>query len=582
MRLNNLFTIFALLFLLGFTHLQADVPYSVDFQGLTDQPLLEKLRSVSDLVQLIDQPPPTQAALQRRANSDIDKMLTVLKSEGYYDGQVEMAINPGEAEVVINLGQRYTIGLYEIFPENLRDSLQLKKIGIKSGKPAIASSVIEARENVLKILAKEGYPLAEIIEEKIIVDKEAKTLSVRLEIERGLQMQFGAITINGLNKVKEEYVLHRIQWDKDQLFDPDLITSTKTKLEKTGLFTSVQINFGIPESGSNQLPVIVELQESKHRSISLGVGYSNFRGFGVFGEWENRNFRNMGERVYSNAVIRQRYQKGKLSYRKPDFLVLDQDLVTTLEFTHDKNNNFNEHSLSLSGIFEQTYNDQFFYSYGVELEQLLVTKSLNDQTQTLFRLPLVFEYDTTDDLLDPHRGVYLRTAITPNTNIPDVNLAYVKQITMFSGYHSFNKSNRLVLAGRTYFGTIWGAKRVDIPPPDRFYGGTESLLRGYAYLTVSPLDKDDNPLGGRSIFVVNGELRYRFQNNLGLAAFTDIGNVFGDGIPSLDTTILKSVGFGGRYHTPIGPIRLDIAFPLNRRKGIDNSYQIYLNVGQTF
>src|SRR5262249_18262594 len=135
-----------------------------------------------------------------------------------------------------------------------------------------------------------------------------------------------------------------------------------------------------------------------------------------------------------------------------------------------------------------------------------------------------------------------------------------------------------------------------IPPPERFFAGSDGLLRGYRYLTVSPLNKEREPIGGRSMLIGAFELRWRLTKKWGLVGFYDIGNVYSQSVPDLSRKQLQSVGVGIRYHTLVGPIRLDVAFPLDRRHDIkirdkhsgghhhthDPTYQIYFSIGQSF
>ena len=144
-----------------------------------------------------------------------------------------------------------------------------------------------------------------------------------------------------------------------------------------------------------------------------------------------------------------------------------------------------------------------------------------------------------------------------------------------------SQDNRHIFAAKLTLGTILGASQHEIPPPERFYAGSESTLRGYRYLTVSPLGHHEKPLGGRSMFIYSLEFRSRIGENLGLVFFYDIGNVYRKALPEFRERMRQSAGVGIRYYTPIGPLRLDIAVPLNKRH-IDNSLEAYFSIGQSF
>ena len=100
-------------------------------------------------------------------------------------------------------------------------------------------------------------------------------------------------------------------------------------------------------------------------------------------------------------------------------------------------------------------------------------------------------------------------------------------------------------------------------------------------MTVSPLHHHE-PTGGRSMMIYSLEARLRATETFGWVLFYDFGNVYANYLPRFDKKILQSIGIGIRYNTPVGPLRLDFAVPLYRRRHIDESFQIYLSIGQAF
>jgi translocation and assembly module TamA len=116
---------------------------------------------------------------------------------------------------------------------------------------------------------------------------------------------------------------------------------------------------------------------------------------------------------------------------------------------------------------------------------------------------------------------------------------------------------------------------------ERFRAGGANSVRGYAtdmLGEVDPLTKE--PLGGEAVLVLNQELRFAGPRNIGAAVFYDAGNVF-DRIKDFSLSLQHSVGFGLRYGSAIGLVRLDVAFPLNRRPN-DRGYQLWFGLGQAF
>ncbi len=106
-------------------------------------------------------------------------------------------------------------------------------------------------------------------------------------------------------------------------------------------------------------------------------------------------------------------------------------------------------------------------------------------------------------------------------------------------------------------------------------------MRGYGYRLLGPTDSEGKPIGGRSVLDGGGEFRFPILHNLGGAIFAEAGGVDETGLFTFKDAIRESIGAGIRYATVVGPIRVDAAFPLERRQ-IDKPFQIYVGLGQAF
>ena len=199
----------------------------------------------------------------------------------------------------------------------------------------------------------------------------------------------------------------------------------------------------------------------------------------------------------------------------------------------------------------------------------------------LFSIPLNLDWDRSNDILDPVRGGRLNVNLAPYYDVLDSDPHFLKGYLKYSHYYQIFSRPSFILAVRGGLGTISGANRADIPADLRFYTGGGGSIRGFAYQTVGPLE-NDKPLGGKSLLNISSEIRARLTESYGLVFFLDGGNVSQTALPDFEGKIRWGTGMGFRYYTPIGPLRIDIGFPLNRRKAIDDSFQIYLSLGQAF
>jgi translocation and assembly module TamA len=131
-------------------------------------------------------------------------------------------------------------------------------------------------------------------------------------------------------------------------------------------------------------------------------------------------------------------------------------------------------------------------------------------------------------------------------------------------------------------GSYLNSKTVDLPAGKRFYAGGGGSVRGYRLYYAGPLNARGQPAGGRSLLGFGSEFRVKVTDSIGIVPFFEGANVASTPTPRLDQRLFYGAGLGFRYYTPIGPIRADLAIPLERRKGVDDAYQIYLSLGQAF
>jgi translocation and assembly module TamA len=141
--------------------------------------------------------------------------------------------------------------------------------------------------------------------------------------------------------------------------------------------------------------------------------------------------------------------------------------------------------------------------------------------------------------------------------------------------------DRVVLAAKLSAGMLVGAGDLEaIPATRRFFAGGGGSVRGYAYQEISPLDASGDATGGRAYALGSFEARVNVTETIGIVPFLDIGSVTAANYPDF-SDIRMGAGIGLRYLTPFGPLRLDVAMPLDPYDG-GSKYGIYAGIGQSF
>jgi translocation and assembly module TamA len=567
--------------------------YDVQFVGLDHSLCLKAVKNGSDLTTLQARPPASINGLRYRIESDIPELIKILHAFAFYDASISYNIQAeGDYAFVtmfIHAGIPYKLATYTIVHDDCNETAEIKgcfinpnQLGLTLGKdPAWSTSIVNAELQLLTELSRCGYPLASIDKRKVEVNVVKKEVEVAVCVQEGPFAKFGPSLLFGLKGIKPHYIERRIAWQEGDVYDSDFITETQKQLLKTNLFSSVYISHANKLDEMGGLPMQIRFTESKHSQFSVGGYWATIEGPGATVAWTNRNIRGMGEELSLDADFSKKYIAGKLTYKKPDFLVLDQSYRFTAQLAHEKVYPFLAFSYRLANIIERKFNAQITASVGLKVEHIQVEQSATNGTYFLSGLPLYIKYDRANSDLDPTQGYTFFYSATPYQSLSYKNEHFIKQRLTSTMYIPLTATRKFILALRAQLGSIAGAKIIDIPLPKLFLGGTEDDLRGYRYMSVSPVKEGTTqPLGGRSAIFTSAELRMRFWN-IGIVPFADFGTVTTSVLPTLKTKWYKSVGLGLRYYAFFGPIRLDVGIPLNKRS-FDPKFQVYASVGQTF
>jgi translocation and assembly module TamA len=575
----------------------ADVAYKaeIELKGLEDKKLLETLKAASQLVQLEDKPPPSNAALRRRAEDDVPRLKEVMQAAGYWTPTITYALDVGnEAEpkgkakvtVTIDPGPLFTLATVTVRtptgePPPLLDKLGPGGIGLEIGGPAASAPIVAAEQRIVDEYGRNARPFAKVADRKAVIDLATHTMAVTYTVDPGPAVRFGPFAIQGLNRVDGNFAARRIAWKLGAPYDSRAVETTRQDLVKPGLFSAVRISHADAPDAEGEVPMTVDLTEGAPRSIGAGVAYNTNLGLGAQAFWQHRNLFGAGENLRVTAGAAQKQLGLALAFRKPDFVDRNQDFLTNAALLRQNTDAFDSLREQVFVGIERPLLPSLTADFGLSLEHARVTRSvIADEDYTLFGVPFYIRHDTTDDLLDPTIGGRQTLTLIPYHSLSGPNLNFLSSRIEERHYQRLDGTGRVVLAGFAALGSIVGASRDELPADKRLYAGGAGSVRGYAYQRAGPLGAGDIPLGGASSVELGLELRYRITETIGIAPFVEGGNVYNSNFPD-STNLLFGGGIGFRYYTVIGPIRLDLATPFQRRSG-DNVIQFYISIGQAF
>lgn len=570
--------------------------YEVRIAGVTGS-LKTLLERVSTLRREVEGSPRSHGALQSRIDEDLKTLTRVLRSEGYYDSRISYSLDPAQSPLRVTLnvlpGPRYMIGDIRIDitdsspPGDVMDSLQ-SAMALEAGAPLKASEVITAEGRVLTALTRSGYPEAGTGARLVAIDHETRSAELVYRFTAGPRLVYGVTVYSGAESVNRGYLDKLKTWTEGEVVDQAQLDAFRRRLMQTRLMNAVRIEVApSPDrsqaAGDEAAPaeILITLTEAPMRTISVGAGFSTTEGIGADVSWEHRNLLGAHERLTLTATGSELEQSLRADFYKPHFRRPDQALTGSLRTVRQDTDAFD--SLELGGGVGLDRRLSERWSLGVSLDASIseVDDADGERTFLIGRLPVAANYDSRDNILDPTEGWFLRLATTPSLAEQDGAFFFLRNEGEMRSYQKLDDRGRIILAERVSAGSIIGADRARLPASRRFFSGGGGSVRSFGFQKAGPLDAAGDPLGGRSLFETSLELRWRVTETIGIVPFLEGGRVWEDKTPQF-SDIRWGAGLGLRYHTSFAPIRVDIAFPINRRPGIDDRVQIYISLGQSF
>jgi len=572
----------------------AGIAYDVEIAGVEGE-LGDFFRQLSVLVQQRASPPRSYGALRSRIDEDIATFRRVLRSRGYYDAditqRVDTAADPIQVEMRVFAGPQYTLETIDIafigpVPEpEIVDALRMR-LGLSPGDAAVAGDILAAEATLMAQLPQLGHPLAVKGERRVVVAHARRAVQAIYRIDAGPAVRFGPVRYEGAEEVERSYLERLRPWEGGDVFDRRKLERFRRELVSTRLFSQVRIDFAEPEEslrraeGPISPEILIDLRIAPLRTISIGAGFSTSEGIGAEVSWEHRNLFGADERLTLTARGASIEQSLTAAFRKPNFRRRGQVLTAGTGFVREDTDAFDSIEYNASLGFERELSDIWRLTANTELVATEIDDREGERTFLIGSLAMGIGRDTRNDILDPTHGSYLRLSATPHLAEQNNVFTFFKNEFEASAYQRLDADADVVLAERVKLGSISGARRQRLPASRRFFSGGGGSNRGFDFQEAGPLDADGDPIGGRSIFEATLETRIRVARNFGVVPFVDVSRVWEDQLPQFDN-LRWGTGIGFRYFTGFAPIRVDIAFPVNKRS-TDDSVQFFISLGQSF
>ena len=551
--------------------------------------------------------------------------------------------------ISVKEGARFVVGQVTIAGnKGLPTDRLMAKVVVKTGTPFYGPEVIQSREAIRDEYLNAGYETVKVTTappKTTLTSPAQGTADVTFTVDEGPQTIVDQVFISGNLRTKSEVITRELRFRTGRPLGLDDLTETRRRLASLGLFRRIQI-VAVSHGDPSLSDVVINVEEGPQNTIGYGGGVEvdRIRRLDQTGtakdvyEFAPRGFFEIGRRnlggtnrsvdLYSRISLRPSNDPNGSTqfgfteyrvvgtYREPRAFKDYGDLTATAAVEQGVRTGFNFArkgvNAELTNRLSPRIRGSVRYSFGTTRVFDLTPSLINvDQTQIDRAFPQVrlstfsgaLSRDTRIDLVDPQGGSLLSADGTVGARIIGSEVGYMKGFFQGFVYRNLGRPH-LVFAGGARLGLARGFPRPaeltdqsgqtmtivvrDLPASERFFAGGGTSVRGYAADTVGvpeTITPAGFPIGGDATVILNAELRLHVAGPIGGVLFIDGGNVWRRAADLDLTNLIGSVGTGVRVKTPVGPLRFDVGFPLERRlvgKTLERGYAFHFSIGQAF
>jgi translocation and assembly module TamA len=537
------------------------------------------LRSGSLSVATAAQDDATAQDLLAAAQADYARLLGVLYGEGFYSSTISIRVDGREAagipplaapteiqriEIAIERGPRFTFGRAEVAP--LAPATRLPP-EFRPGADARGTLIGSAARAGVTGWRDAGHAKAAVAGQDIVADHARATLDAAIALAPGPRLRFGDLQIRRgrtASRVRDERIRAIAGLPTGETFSPALLDKSANRLRRTGAFRSVRLTEADAPNPDGTLDIETRVSDAEPRRIGVGAELSSSEGITLSGFWLHRNLLGGAERLRIDALI-----GGIGGDSGGEDFRLGARLDRPATFT----------KAEIGGGLTHIFSDTLSGEAGITFRYSEISDDLGTRTLSHILLPARLTWDRRDDPLNPSRGLYLDLSATPFVS-PDKGSAGSRFFVDLRDYLTFGEARRVTLAGRAQLGSVAGGDFLDLPADMLFWSGGAGTVRGQGYQNLGVDLAPNITVGGRSFLGFSGEVRTMVTDSIQAVAFADAGFIGEEAAGNGRGDWQGGAGFGARYLTAVGPIRVDLATPLDGDAG--SQFEIYIGIGQAF
>lgn len=547
-----------------------------------------------------DTPPSNRFEARRRARGAMQAAEALLRSEGYYQPVLEDIVEGEETPVAIvqvTPGRRFILTDPRVqwtapAPDPASEAAALAEVAVKTDQAGRAGDVLAAEGRAVAVLTRRGYADAAAQPRRVVVDHATFTVQPNYRLSSGPLVHLDGVRLETRGPTNPAWVTGLAPWSEGDVYDPEDVAELERRLLETGVYDGVGVALAPADQSqaNGNRPIVVTLTDRPRRLLEAGATFSTSDGSGVDLLWTWHNRFGRADTLVWQARAANIDSRLGVSLSLPHWRHPGETLKVSAAILNEDTDAYVRTAVALAADLQQRIGKTSYISYGVGFD---AGKYDENRFDPVTQLPINTErnlailtgrasayLDRSNDPLNPTTGWRLSVWAQPTAVGGDDSLVFLRVESQVSAYLPLQDNAKTVLAGRARLGSIVGGDELAIPSDRLFYSGGGGSVRGYEYQGVGPRLPDNTPRGGLSLIEGAIEIRRDVWRSFQAVAFLDVGAVGFQETPDF-SRLRYGAGVGVRYMLPFGPIRADIAVPLDKREG-DADFQLYVSIGQAF
>jgi len=559
------------------TVLHAQVSVDVEITGINDT-LATNVRLLLSIEQQKASEYLSEGRLRRLDKKAPQEIARALQPFGYYRPHVESELTQPQpdhwkARYAIDPGPPIPVSVFNFtISEAMRADpafqALIKNPLFRKGDVFNHVKYENFKTSLAKLASERGYFNARFVTHRVEIDLDAYEVRIDLNYDGGTRYRFGEVLLHQ-DLLDPELLQRYIPFKRGDPYVVDEMLDLQQALNDSDYFQTVEVSPEQAQIDDDEIPISVVLTPRKRHRFTFGLGYGTDTGARTRFGWEMPRLNRKGHRFDTEAKVSEIGESLVAHYRIPVFNPRTDQLVYSAGVVNETTDASYSSVRTIGASLSRSHGDwRENIALNYQQEKFIIADVSGEST--LLMPGTSWSRTWGNNFINVFDGLRFDISLRGASKklVSDTDFAQMQG--GLKGITSIGHGNRIIARGS--LGSTWTQEFEKLPTSVRFFAGGSQSVRGYAYQSLGPVDANGKVVGGKYLMVGSVEFEHSLSGGWGVAVFYDAGNA----IDSLSDDLERGAGFGFRWKSPVGPVRIDLANAVSRD---GRPWRLHINIG---